>query len=79
MRGGFNYPSEMPNYIVYSAKIDRYLAVASLERPFWEKFCTLIGRKDLQSKTAKPSDEALKTDLAVEIEKKNPGRVDRNI
>lgn len=68
--GGFNYPSEMPNYTVYKCKDDRYLAVASLERPFWEKFCTLIGRDDLQSRTAKPSDAALKETLAAEIEKK---------
>ncbi len=68
--GGFNYPAEMPNYTVYRCKDDRYLAVASLERPFWEKFCSLIGREDLQSRTAKPTDEALKETLAAEIEKK---------
>lgn len=68
--GGFNYPSEMPNYTVYKCRDDRYLAVASLERPFWEKFCTLIGRDDLRSRTAKPGDEALKEVLAAEIEKK---------
>ena len=68
--GGFNYPAEMPNYNVYRCKDDRYLAVASLERPFWEKFCSLIGRVDLQPKTAKPSDTGLKDVLAKEIEKK---------
>lgn len=67
---GFNYPAEMPNYNVYRCKDDRYLAVASLERPFWEKFCSLIGREDLQPKTAKPSDTGLKEIIAKEIEKK---------
>lgn len=67
---GFNYPAEMPNYNVYRCKDDRYLAVASLERPFWERFCSLIGREDLQAKTAKPSDVGLKETIAREIEKK---------
>ncbi|MCC7530705.1 MAG: CoA transferase [Candidatus Melainabacteria bacterium] len=67
---GFNYPDEMPNYNVYRCKDDRYLAVASLERPFWEKFCSLIGRVDLQPRTVKPSDKGLKETIAKEIEKK---------
>lgn len=70
VEGGFNYPNEMPNYCLYKCKDDRYLAVASLERPFWEKFCTLIGREDLKPKTVKPEDYDLKATLAGEIEKK---------
>lgn len=70
VKGGFNYPNEMPNYCLYKCKDDRYLAVASLERPFWEKFCTLIGREDLKPKTVRPEDHDLKATLAGEIEKK---------
>ncbi len=69
--GGFNYPAEMPNYCLYRCKDDRYLAVASLERPFWEKFCTLIGREDLKPITVKPDDNELRATLAAEIQKKN--------
>lgn len=68
--GGFNYPAEMPNYCLYRCKDDRYLAVASLERPFWEKFCTLIGREDLKPRTVSPDDDALRETLASEIQKK---------
>lgn len=68
--GGFNYPAEMPNYCLYRCKDERYLAVASLERPFWEKFCTLIGREDLKPRTVKPEDDELRTILSEEIEKK---------
>ncbi|MCC6978952.1 MAG: CoA transferase [Candidatus Melainabacteria bacterium] len=70
IEGGFNYPAEMPNYTVYKCKDERYLAVASLERPFWEKFCTLIKREDLKSVVVKPDDEKLRKTLEEEIEKK---------
>jgi len=70
IQGGFNYPAEMPNYTVYKCKDDRYLAVASLERPFWEKFCSLIGRDDLKPITVKPDDQQLRDTLQSEIEKK---------
>lgn len=70
IRGGFNYPAEMPNYTVYKCKDDRYLAVASLEKPFWEKFCALIGREDLKPTVVKPDDNELRTTLEREIAKK---------
>lgn len=68
--GGFNYPAEMPNYTVYRCKDERYLAVASLEKPFWDKFCKLIGREDLQPITVRAEDNELRQILAKEIEKK---------
>lgn len=68
--GGFNYPNESPNYAVYKCKDERYLAVASLEKPFWQKFCQLIEREDLISKVVKADDEELRDDLAAEIAKK---------
>ncbi|MBA3856333.1 MAG: hypothetical protein C0507_05425 [Cyanobacteria bacterium PR.3.49] len=70
IKGGFNYPAEMPNYTVYKCKDDRYLAVASLEKPFWDKFCTLIEREDLKSVVVKPDDEQLRKTIESEIEKK---------
>ncbi len=68
--GGFNYPAELPNYTVYKCKDGRYLAVASLERPFWKKFCSLIGREDLQPAIPKPDDDKLRETIETEIEKK---------
>lgn len=70
VEGGFNYPAELPNYSVYKCKDDRYLAVASLERPFWKKFCHLIERDDLSDLAVKPDDDKLRSELSESIGKK---------
>lgn len=39
----------LPCYAMYATADGRYLAVAALERKFWDAFCTRIGRPDLQA------------------------------
>ena len=55
--GGFAYPKELPNYNTYECKDGRFLAVASLERPFWKIFCKTIDREDLEPLIDVPSEE----------------------
>ena len=38
----------LPCYSIYETSDKRYLAVAALEKKFWDAFCTVIGRADLQ-------------------------------
>ena len=38
----------LPCYAHYRTQDGRYLAVGALERKFWDRFCSLIGREDLQ-------------------------------
>lgn len=59
VEGGFNYPSELPNYRLYECKDGRFLAVASLEPPFWQRFCERIQRPDLISKTVSSNNKSL--------------------
>lgn len=47
--GGFAYPKEFPNYNVYECQDGRFLAVACLEFPFWQTFCRIIERPELES------------------------------
>lgn len=53
-RGGFAYPRELPNYNVYECSDGRFLAVASLERHFWEEFCRRIAKPELTPKIDQP-------------------------
>lgn len=46
--GGFAYPKELANYNTYECKDGRFLAVASLERPFWKTFCKTINRAEIE-------------------------------
>lgn len=39
----------LPCYAMYATADGRYLAVAALERKFWDAFCARIGRADLQA------------------------------
>lgn len=55
--GGFAYPKELPNYNTYECKDGRFIAVASLERPFWKTFCATISRPDLEPKIDDPDCE----------------------
>lgn len=38
----------LPCYSIYATRDRRYLAVGALERKFWDRFCDVIGRRDLQ-------------------------------
>lgn len=38
----------LPCYSVYETSDQRYLAVAALEKKFWDAFCGVIGREDLK-------------------------------
>ncbi|MFZ4478831.1 MAG: CaiB/BaiF CoA transferase family protein [Rhodoferax sp.] len=38
----------LPCYSVYETADGRYLAVAALEKKFWDAFCSVIGRDDLK-------------------------------
>lgn len=38
----------LPCYSVYETSDHRYLAVAALEKKFWDTFCAVIGREDLK-------------------------------
>ncbi|HEY9784992.1 MAG TPA: CoA transferase, partial [Candidatus Obscuribacterales bacterium] len=64
VEGGFNYPAELPNYTVYESKDGRYIAVAALEKPFWEKFCQLIGRPHFAPLRTKAGDDELRHEIA---------------
>lgn len=69
--GGFAYPRELPNYNTYECKDGRFLAVASLERPFWRVFCQTINRPDIEPLIDDPSKEdTLKETIAKEIKAK---------
>lgn len=52
----FAYPGEMPNYTMYRCKDGRYIAVASLEPPFWKTFCETVGFDDLKEHQVNPGD-----------------------
>jgi len=47
--GGDSISGGLPNYSPYRTLDGRVLAVAALEPKFWEKFCEVIERPDLQS------------------------------
>jgi crotonobetainyl-CoA:carnitine CoA-transferase CaiB-like acyl-CoA transferase len=38
----------LPCYSVYATADGRYLALAALEKKFWEAFCAVVGREDLK-------------------------------
>jgi crotonobetainyl-CoA:carnitine CoA-transferase CaiB-like acyl-CoA transferase len=38
----------LPCYAMYATDGEGHLAVAALEKTFWDRFCALIGREDLQ-------------------------------
>src|SRR3990172_9329428 len=45
--GRMQFDGQFPYYRVYKTKDGKYMTLAALEKKFWEKFCTAIGRKDL--------------------------------
>jgi crotonobetainyl-CoA:carnitine CoA-transferase CaiB-like acyl-CoA transferase len=67
IEGGFAYPKELPNYNTYECKDGRYLAVASLERPFWKTFCATISRPDIEPMIEDPVLECELKELIAEV------------
>ncbi len=64
------YRDALVSYNVYRCKDGRYLAVASLERPFWDIFCQRIERPDLLGRYPVGPHPELKEILADVIAKK---------
>ena len=54
-------------YRVYQAADGRHLAVAALERHFWDRFCVAIDRPDLAPRHEAPDQPALIAEVAAEI------------
>ncbi|MEI7645950.1 MAG: CoA transferase [Chloroflexales bacterium] len=54
-------------YRVYPAADGRHLAVAALERHFWDRFCAAIDRPDLAPRHADPDQPALIVEVAAVI------------
>jgi len=55
--GASKLTGALPCYAMYATADGGHLAVAALEKKFWEAFCALIGREDLQALHA-PRDPA---------------------
>jgi alpha-methylacyl-CoA racemase len=53
-------------YGLYRTRDDRHLAVGALERKFWDSFCQVLGREDLQSQHL-PADAAGTAALRAEL------------
>jgi alpha-methylacyl-CoA racemase len=66
----YTYPRELPNYSVYECSDKRYLAVASLEPPFWKTFCEKAGIPQLAKKLVTSHDEAAYQTIAAVIKGK---------
>ncbi len=56
----------LPCYAVYATRDARHLAVGALERKFWDRFCEVIGRTDLQAQH-QPADAAASDALRAEL------------
>lgn len=66
----YTYPRELPNYTVYECSDKRYLAVASLEAPFWKTFCEKAGIPELSKKVVTSRDHELSKKIAETIKRK---------
>lgn len=55
--GASKLTGALPCYAMYATADGGHLAVAALERKFWDRFCALIGREDLRGLHA-PRDRA---------------------
>ncbi|MGJ7574592.1 CaiB/BaiF CoA transferase family protein [Variovorax sp. RB2P76] len=56
----------LPCYSVYATRDARHLAVGALERKFWDRFCEVIGRTDLQP-LHQPADAATSDAVRAEL------------
>lgn len=68
--GHYAYPRELPNYSIYECKDNRYLAVASLEPPFWKTFCEKAGIPHLKQRLVTRHDEEAYTAISDAIKTK---------
>lgn len=66
----YTYPRELPNYTVYECRDKRYLAVASLEAPFWKTFCEKAGVPELSKKMVTRRDQEIFDQIAASIKTK---------
>lgn len=57
----------LPCYALYATADGRHLAVAALERKFWDRFCEVIGRPDLRPRHL-PADTAESRQVRAELE-----------
>jgi crotonobetainyl-CoA:carnitine CoA-transferase CaiB-like acyl-CoA transferase len=67
----YTYPRELPNYTVYECSDKRYLAVASLEPPFWKIFCETAGVPQLAKKLVTAQDQDAYQSIAAAIKSKS--------
>jgi crotonobetainyl-CoA:carnitine CoA-transferase CaiB-like acyl-CoA transferase len=67
----YTYPRELPNYTVYECSDKRYLAVASLEAPFWKTFCEKAGIPELSKKVVTRHDDELYRTISAAIKSKS--------
>ena len=71
IRDSYTYPRELPNYTVYECSDKRYLAVASLEPPFWKIFCETAGVPQLAKKLVTAQDQDAYQSIAAAIKSKS--------
>jgi alpha-methylacyl-CoA racemase len=55
-RGAGVLSGTYPYYAVYETADARFVSIACLEAPFWERFCQVIGRPDLTRLGLRPDD-----------------------
>jgi alpha-methylacyl-CoA racemase len=55
--GGDKLTGGLPCYALYATADQRFVAVGALEKKFWDSFCSLVGRDDLQAHH-RPTDQA---------------------
>lgn len=68
--GGDKLTGALPCYAMYKTADGRFVAVGALEKKFWDSFCTLIDRADLQAHhhpTAPAQAEWVRAELQVLI------------
>lgn len=66
--GASKLTGALPCYAMYATEDSGHVAVAALEKKFWDGFCALIGRADLQALHA-PKDPAQSDWVRAELER----------
>jgi crotonobetainyl-CoA:carnitine CoA-transferase CaiB-like acyl-CoA transferase len=64
---GHTLSGSLACYRIYQTADGRHLAVAALERHFWDRFCVAIGRPDLAPRHSDSDQAALVTAVAAEV------------
>jgi len=49
-KGEYFLSGGLPNYNVYECSDGKYMALASIEPKFWERFCTLVGKPEWKTR-----------------------------